>query len=159
MADLKGMFINNVLNNPVTYIQSGNVIFESEFSDCKKNEIRISKAILNTFGYDVTVIVKTASELSSIINNNPFLSDLVDPKQLHVTFLGGLPTETDVLSIESLAKGNDKFLIDRQTTYVNTQGAYHKTKLSNQFFEKKLKVSTTTRNWKTTIKLLEITNS
>jgi uncharacterized protein (DUF1697 family) len=40
--------------------------------------------------------------------------------------------------------------------YLYCPGGYGKTKLSNNYFENKLKVEATTRNWKTLLKLNEI---
>ena len=156
MADLKELFVEMNLNNAVTYIQSGNVIFESENSNCSELELIISKAILNTFGYTVPVIVKTLLELESILNDNPFCTGMVDQKKLHVTFMNTTPLQEDIKNVQNVDFGEDKFLIRKNVIFIYVEGAYHKTKISNQFFEKKLKVSTTTRNWKTTNKLLEL---
>lgn len=159
MADLKKVFVKIGLKNPITYIQSGNVIFESNHEDYKKIELLISKGILTTFGYNVPVMVRKVSELEDIINKCPFYSKLINTKQLHITFLNEMPSQADVLTIQSAVVGHDKFIVDGQSIYICIEGAYHKTKLSNQFFEKKLKVSTTTRNWKTLNKLVEIAHN
>jgi len=100
MADLKTMFTNIGLNNPVTYIQSGNVIFDSEINDVEIIELLISKAILDTFGHQVPVLVKTSSNFDSIINNNPFYSDSVDTQKLHFSFLSRVPDDLDVKKVE-----------------------------------------------------------
>jgi len=156
MADLKTMFTNIGFNNPVTYIQSGNVIFDSEINDVEIIESLISKAILDTFGYQVPVLVKTSSDFDSIITNNPFYSGSVDTKKLHFTFLSRVPSSTDVKNVDLTDFGVDKFKIIRDMIYLYIESPYHKTKLSNLFFEKQLKVSTTTRNWNTSNKLVAL---
>jgi len=69
MAELKAMFSTIGFKNPITYIQSGNVIFDSEIEDVEIIESLISKAILHTFGHEVPVLVKKAliSILSLIV--------------------------------------------------------------------------------------------
>jgi len=153
MADLKTMFVNLGFKTPITYIQSGNIIFDSEIDDVEIIESLISKAILDTFGYQVPVLVKTSSDFEFIVSNNPYYSDLVDTKKLHFTFLSRIPSSTEVKSLEQTDFGVDKFKIIGDIIYLRIESPYHKTKLSNLFFEKQLKVSTTTRNWNTSNRL------
>lgn len=158
MADLKTMCLNIGFKNPITYIQSGNLIVESDVEDLEKVKLLLTESILNTFGHQVPVLVKTVSEYEEILRNNPFYSDTIDPKQLHITFLSHPPDSEDVSKIEPTDFGIDKFKIVGDVVYLYIQTPYHKTKLSNVFFEKKLGVSTTTRNWKTSNKLLSLLN-
>ena len=76
----------------------------------------------------------------------------VDTKQQYFTFLS---EKTNITEIEVSAK-DDEFTIQEDVVYVNAVGGYGKTKLNNNFFENKLKVIATTRNLKTTLKLLEL---
>jgi len=157
MADLKAMFIKCGYENPITYIQSGNVVFESKESNQSVIEKQISSSILETFGFEVPVIIRTVEELKSAVKNNPFHSESVDEKKLHITFLEKSPDNETIVKIENTILKNDKFKIVGKEVYVYVEGSYYKTKISNQFFEKQLKVSTTTRNWRTVNKLLKIT--
>jgi len=159
MADLKAMCIKIGFKNPMTYIQSGNISFESKLSDIEKIESLMSKAILKTFGHEVPVLVKSISEFNSILKNNPFLTETIDTKKLHITFLSSVPSLTDLNNLNTLRFENDSFIVNKDVIYLNIENPYHKTKLSNQFFEKKLNVSMTTRNWKTANKIVELASS
>jgi uncharacterized protein (DUF1697 family) len=86
MADLKSLCENLGWKNIVTYIQSGNLIFDSDKPNSEL-EINLEKAITEKFGFDVPVIVRTEKELETSINNNPFFDEDTDIKQLHLTFL------------------------------------------------------------------------
>ncbi len=156
MTELKAMFIEVGFENPKTYIQSGNVIFESSLIDSKEIEESISKAILSKFGHEVPVSVRTVEDLRKTITDNPFYSDSIDTKKLHIMFLSDIPLKKDILTTQNVNFGSDQFLIQGNRIYLFIENQYHKTKLSNLFFEKKLKISTTTRNWKTVKKMLEL---
>ena len=76
--------------------------------------------------------------------------------KLHITFLAELP---DVARLQSIADGNylpDEFSVIGQTIYLSCPNGYGNTKLSNSFFENKLKVKATTRNLKTCSELFRI---
>jgi len=135
MAELKAMFSTIGFKNPITYIQSGNVIFDSEIEDVEIIESLISKAILNTFGHEVPVLVKKSSDFDSIIDSNPFYSDSVDTKQLHFTFLNRIPSSVDVENVELTDFGVDKFKIIRDTVYLCIENSYHKTKYQIYFLK------------------------
>src|SRR5271156_4385700 len=75
-----------------TYIQSGNVVFKTGKLSTSALSQRIEKQILSDFGYSVSVISRTADELSKAISNNPFLKRRgIDPEKLHVMFLSEAP--------------------------------------------------------------------
>lgn len=155
MADLKTMLSKEGYTDIVTYIQSGNVIFKS-----KKDNLEISNqiesAILERFGFEVPVIVRTAAELKKSIEVNPFYDSEADISKLHLTFLNGNASENDVDIANSVDSKEDKFVIKDKDVFIYCEGKYHQSKLTNNFFEKKLKVGATTRNWKTVLKLMEL---
>lgn len=157
MADLKILCEELGLKNVKTYIQSGNLIFDSDKTN-SMIEFELEKKIVEKFGFDVPVIVRDSEELQVSINKNPFV-DFCDINQLHLTFLKEKPTEENKEKISTYNYEPDKFKIDNKDVFIFCSGKYHQTKLSNIFFEKKLKVGATTRNWKTILKLSELSKS
>lgn len=159
MADLKSLYENLKFKDVKTYIQSGNVVFKSDekLSDidlAQKIEITIDKK----YNFDVPVIIRSKEELGKIILANPFLKENnIDVKKLHVTFLSQIPATKSVESMEEINYSPDQFIIKGKEIYLYIPGSYGETKLSNNFFEKKLKLSSTTRNWNTVNKLFEMT--
>ena len=92
-----------------------------------------------------------------MIDNNPFIKKKgIQLDKLHVTFLGTLPESSLVKAIEKLNFSPDEFVITGREIYLHCPGGYGNTKLSNNFFEKKLFVKATTRNWNTVNKLWEM---
>ena len=75
MVEIRDLFMKLGLKNVTSYIQSGNVIFQSSNRNSKVLETNIQKFILNQFGFEVPVLIKTKEELSNIYNNCPFADD------------------------------------------------------------------------------------
>jgi len=159
MADLRSMFEDLTFTNIKTYIQSGNVLFTS---DKENDHLALSKkietAINKRFGFAVPVIIRTAIELANSVNENPFYKDSIAIQHLHLSFLSEVPTQQNRQQIEAYHFEPDKFIIKGKDIFIYCESSYHKSKLTNNFFEKKLSVSATTRNWKTVLKLLELSN-
>lgn len=156
MLDLRTMCEKMTFLNVQTYIQSGNIIFEYKDEPTEKIALSIHQQIEETFGYDVPVMVFTQSYLEEVVAKNPFLLTQPDgdPKQLHVTFLTAEPVIETIEELQQKDYGLDVFRIVADRIYLCLPNGYGRTKLTNNFFEKKLKLSATTRNWRTLHKLL-----
>ncbi len=94
-----------------------------------------------------------------ISKNNPFIKRKADVAFLHVTFLSDEPEKPNLLKIAEGPYGKDKFIVSGKAVYLFCPGGYGNTKLSNTFFENKLKVVATTRNWKTVNELARMSES
>jgi len=158
MADLRLLFENLGFSDVETYIQSGNVIFNTvnKITDIEIAD-RIEKEIADKYGFDVPIILRTAAELEQTVKSNSFYQNTdIDIKLLHLTFLKEEPTEENKLKVELINIEPDKFIIKGKDVFILSEGKYHKSKLTNNFFERKLKGPATTRNWNTVLKLLEL---
>ncbi|PKQ61200.1 hypothetical protein BZG02_16330 [Labilibaculum filiforme] len=155
MADLKDMYADLGFTNCKSYIQSGNVIFD--YQKCPNHEVAliISQNILKKYGFEVPVIVRTQEEWQQSVQTNPYIG-IHENKNLCLTFLNENPKEDLIKTISALNFEPDCFQIIHKDIFIYCSGPYHKTKLSNQFFESKLKVKATSRNWNTVLKLLEL---
>jgi uncharacterized protein (DUF1697 family) len=161
MTELKQLFINLGYHDVVTYIQSGNVIFKSHIKESILIEDTVISAISKHFGHTIEVLILTKNDLITIFNANPFLAkDLTtDISKLHVTILNKMPDLDGIPTVEILVtNSDDEFQLIENAIYLYCPNGYGNTKLNNNLFEKKLKVSATTRNWKTISKLVELSN-
>jgi amidase len=157
MKALQEMYEGLGFTNVRTYIQSGNVVFDYQLSETAQLEKMISAGILKHFDFDVPVIVMAKDELKSISEKNSFISGRgEDIAKLHVTFLSLEPPDDLKESMNNNDCLPDEFYISGKAAYLFCPNGYGNTKLSNNFFEKKLKVQATTRNWKTILELLKI---
>lgn len=157
MDDLVESLDSLGLQNTKTYLQSGNVIFSHDSFDSDKIARDIEERISQTFGISVNVIIRTDNELEGIIKRNPFIKDPdIEIDKLHVTFLQELP---DSIDLDLNKSENEKFEVIGREIYLYLPNGYGRTKLTNNVFEKNLKTIATTRNCKTTNKLLELSKS
>jgi|SRR6218665_1110935 len=158
MTDLKALYEGLKFKDVITYIQSGNVIFKAEtkLSD-EALAATIEQALLKKYAFEVPVIIRSAEEIAALIKKNPFLKDKkIDLDKLHVTFLAQLPEKAKTDTLKDVDFPPDQFVIIGKEVFVHCPESYGETKLSNKFFESKLNVRATTRNWKTVNKLLEL---
>jgi uncharacterized protein (DUF1697 family) len=148
MADLKKLYESLGLINVQTYVQSGNVVFESKLKDDSKLPGLIKNQILKTLGYDVVVLIRSAEGFNRIITNNPFLKKRNgDTSNLYVTFLDSPPSKDQKNNLDHLLSETDEFVMGECEIFLFCPGGYGNTKLSNNYFERKLKIAATTRNW------------
>lgn len=157
MEKLKDIFESLQFQNVKTYIQSGNVIFESteESTDilCK-----METELEHILGDKVTCIIRTVDELEEVIKQNPF-STSEDIEKQYVTFLDRKPTAEAAARLMSYKNDVDDFYVINREVFLLCGKGYGKTKFSNHFLESKLDVLATTRNWKTVNKILNMIRS
>ncbi|WP_159470575.1 DUF1697 domain-containing protein [Dyadobacter sp. 3J3] len=158
MADLKTMFETLPFENIRTYIQSGNIVFNAKPGNDQDLEKQIHDTIQKTFSFSVPVIVLEEKELRKVRQHNPFLTGRnEDVTKLHVTFLEAIPENILVEKLKETAQFlPDEWILEGKAIYLFCPNGYGKTKLNNNFFENKLKVTATTRNWKTVNELVSI---
>jgi len=150
METLREIFKGFGFTNIRTYVQSGNVVFESPVQEPSLLTESIETRIEHTCGFHVEVFIRQAQELKRILAGNPFLNDRhEDPSKLHVTFLYRPPTKSLWSQLTISANTVDEFARGELAIYLFGPNGYGKTKLSNSYFERKLGMPLTTRNWNT----------
>ena len=132
-----------------TYVQSGNVVFNSALGAPK-----LAKMLKQTVDAEtrlpVTVVVRSAADMAKVVAANPFLKAKgVDAAKLHVTFLDRTPVKPARDKLDALAGTRDQYRLVGREIYLHCPLNYGETKLSNTAIEKVLGVGATTRNWKT----------
>ncbi|MBC3757090.1 DUF1697 domain-containing protein [Hyunsoonleella sp. SJ7] len=154
MAELRKLLSESGLEQVQTYIQSGNVIFQSSEIETKTLESKIHESIKSHFGFEVPVLVLKPEELQQIFDDCPFPPD--KKENSYFMMLYAKADETAVEEISKLSYPNEEFLITDKAVYFYCSVGYGKAKMSNNFFERKLKVTATARNYKTMVKLLSL---
>ena len=154
MAELRELLTKKGYKNVVTYIQSGNVIFESDEINSKIIEENIKKAILDYFGFEVSILVKNRKELERIFNDSPFIED--KKKASYFMMLHDMPhAELVKAASEKIYEGEEYYIIKDCIYYFNEKG-FGKAKFNANYFERKLKTFATARNYNTMVKLLSL---
>jgi uncharacterized protein (DUF1697 family) len=155
MAELKRVLSSLGLEEIATYVQSGNVIFRSPGKAdeiAKDMERRISK----DFGVNVDVLLRTPAQLRKIADSNPFLGDEPDLSKLHVVFLDGSPAAKAKTQLDPERSPPDRFDLRGREIYLHLPNGSARSKFTIDYFERRLGVRATARNWKTLTKLLAL---
>jgi len=154
MAILKDVLIDNNFQNVTTYIQSGNIVLTS---DLNKKEVsnKIQQLIYDHFQLQIAVFCLDLKEMESALKNNPFTND-IEPNKLFFTFLKEEPAVDLLADLEKIDFANDQFKVIDKVLYFYLPLGMSNSKLNNNFFEKKLKVTATGRNLNTIHKLIDL---
>ena len=156
MEDLKKLYLSLGYSDVQTYIQSGNVVFTSGKEE-RILEKEISDKISQSFGFDVEITIKTKEYLEKILSINPYrkLNDF-NTKIMYFTLLKDEPEQNAIDKLKSDKPVNDTFEVIGKEIYVYCPDGYGRTVYSNNYFENKLKIKATTRNWNTITKMIEL---
>ena len=143
--------------NVQTYIQSGNVFVDSDEENPAKVGFIIKLEIQKTFGHDVPVVVIAKKDLELCFTNNPYLKKKdFDTKKLYVAFISMVLKPDNINDLKISNFKPDEAVIDESRIYIKYNIGAGKTKLDQNYIEKKLNVTATIRNWNSVTKLLEI---
>ncbi len=161
MKELARIFELLGSKNVRTYIQSGNVIFDSSEINRDVLARKIEKKILKAFGHEVAVVLQTIDELKEILRRNPFKKIKPgDDVIMFVTFLAAEPGGKPKLPLQSMTESLEVLGIRDRAAFIlchrKKNGSFA---FPNNFFEKEFGVPATTRNWTTVRKIAALPKS
>jgi uncharacterized protein (DUF1697 family) len=157
MKDLAAMFAEAGCADVVTYIQSGNVVFRATETCAARVPAAIAKAVADRLGFRAPVVMRTAGELRGVLRANPFLRAGAPIESLHVMFLADRPSPARVATLDPNRSPTDEFQVVGREIYLRCPNGMGGTKLTNAYFDAKLATTSTVRNWRTVVKLVEMT--
>ncbi|MDF9797050.1 uncharacterized protein (DUF1697 family) [Catalinimonas alkaloidigena] len=154
MQELKSSLTKIGLQDIETYIQSGNVVFKSTESNLYVLRKQFEALILDHFGFEVKVLLRNQKQVNEVLLNNPYLKgENNELSKCYVTLLTEVPESERAELLNAITFSHDEFYLMKDTVYLHCLDGYGRTKLSNDFFEKKLTQFATTRNWKTMLRI------
>ena len=150
MDRLKALCAALGLQNMRTYLQSGNVVADSPEGDPAAHGAALEQRILRDCGYEVSVVVRTAAQMARVLSSHPSgPRAALEPKLHHATFLVRPAAPAALAGVTlPLGKGEEATLVG-DVVYLYCPNGYGDTKVNNSFFERKLGLAATTRNWQT----------
>jgi len=157
MADLRTAFSGLGYEDVRSYIQSGNVVFRTA-QGARGLPAAIEARLAEDLGLPVKVVIRTSTELATILARNPLADGSRDTGGLHVTFLAASPTAARARALDPGAHLPDEFRVVGREVYVHCPNGYGRTKLNNAYFERALDVVATTRNVKTVGELIRLSS-
>jgi len=150
MEDLRRMFESLGFANVATYIQSGNVIFETESTvDLEK---RIKAQIQQTFGFEVETFLRSMDEVRTIVKKSPF--EQQGEETLFIHLLQAAPNAKSRQAVLALSTQTDEFAVQGREVYWLRRDR-DKSPFNNNRIEKALGMSATARNLNTMTKIVE----
>lgn len=156
MKELRELFEQEGTTAVRTYIQSGNVVFETRAERIPTLPERISEAIAAAHGLVVPIVLRSAKELAEIAESNSFLAEGVDPQHLHVAFLSRNPDPERAATLDPDRSPPDRFVLRGRELYLACPNGLARTKLTNAYLDSRLGITSTVRNWRTVGKLLAL---
>ncbi|WP_236343340.1 DUF1697 domain-containing protein [Paenibacillus plantiphilus] len=157
MDRLRNLFESLNYQSVVTYIQSGNVVFQTAEGDTALIRQTIEHGIKETFEFDVTVVVRTNDELEESIRNNPYdRIELNADDRIYLSYLAERPSEEAIDRLLAFKNDSDDYEVIGREVYILCRTGYGKSLFSNNFLEKKLGVAATTRNWQSVNKIADL---
>ena len=159
MARLVSLFEDAGCERVRTYIQSGNVVFEAPAPRARLVPAAVMTAIATELGFDVPIVTRTATERERIVGANPFVAPGTDLRLLHVGFLADRPNAAVGAALDPDRSPPDEFTLREGELYLRCPNGMARTKLTNAYFDATLQTVTTIRNWRTTLKLLELSRA
>ena len=155
MKELVSVLEGIGLTSVRTYIQSGNIVFQSKATDTAQLATKISSAIQKSHGFAPQVFLLEASALRATIKANPFPEGEAQGNTLHFNFLDDVPPTPDMAGIEKLRTASERHELKDNVFYLHAPDGIGKSKLAVKL-ERLLGAPMTSRNWNTVIKLMEM---
>ena len=153
MDDLKAVFAELGFENVKSYINSGNLAFDTKKTSESKLIKKIEDAVESRFGRRVHIMVRDQKDIEHLLKNNPFDGQYESHKHMHVLFLKEpLPAEKEKL-LQASALPGEKYEVRGREIYNLLPNGVASSLLTKGFFEKKPVVAYTGRNWRTVEKL------
>jgi len=154
MADLRALCADAGCQSATTYIQSGNVVFRHPTRSPDKLGADLAERLEAMTGFTVAVVLRTASQMAALVADNPFPH--VAPTALHVTFLSSDPAPGALDEVDPAAFAPEEFALAGRQLYLHLPNGMARTKLPQALDV--FPTPVTTRNWKTVLKLVELSS-
>ncbi|SFJ60756.1 DUF1697 domain-containing protein [Myroides guanonis] len=142
--------------NISTYIQSGNIVFQSDKESIEIIQRLIHDIIKTEYNLNIPVLVFTFSEWDYMVHQE-FFEDKEDRLNAsYLTFWSTKSTHVDLSLLDAKKQTEEVYVLSANCFYLFSSNGYSKTKLNQQFLEKILDTPTSTRNLKTCLKIYEL---
>jgi uncharacterized protein (DUF1697 family) len=155
MADLRELLASLGYGDARTLVQSGNIVLTAD-GPSEELALELEGEITARFGVQTPVVVRTHEELAAVVALNP-LGDIASEHKLYqVSFLSAEPDLAAIEEIQVTDFAPERFVYSGREIYAWHPQGIHSSPLARQLSDKRLGVTVTARNWKTTTKLLEM---
>jgi len=157
MDALRAVYESLKLEDPRSYVQSGNVIFRTKEKNSPQLAKKIQGAIQKNFGCSPEVILRTPDEMRKAVAANPFPERAKEePGKVLLTFLAAEPPREAEGNLEKFKGLPEELHLSGRELYIYFPNGAGRSKLPWSAVEKLLKVTGTARNWNSVLAMLQI---
>ena len=157
MADLRRLCEELGLRDVRTYVQSGNVVFDTDGPAPELVAPALRRRIEDELGVAAAVVVRTAGELAQVVAENPFTPAAeAEPTSVHVAFLSAEPVDPSVLEVDPEEYAPERVAPGDRVRYLLLPGGIGRSRLATDLARRRTGVEMTVRNWRTVTRLLEM---
>lgn len=154
MAELRSKLAEAGYVDPVTILQSGNVILTSSCTDVATLSSSIEKLVADEFGVNVPCLARTAEQVEAALELNPLRGVADDGSRYLVNFLSEEPAAEAVRSLLEVNWKPEIIHVEGSEAYVWTPEGVKAMRLSHSYLEKHFGLIATARNWNTLKKIV-----
>lgn len=155
MEELRKVFSGLGFENVKSYIQSGNVLFETDERDEAKLTAKIEQAVEENF-FKTPVMIRSIQDVADAVKNNPFAGENFQDKLFHLVFLAEKLSDEKAAMLLSNNSEKEKFAVRNREVYCLLRDGTADSLLGKKYIDNKLKTPATARNWRTMKKILEL---
>ena len=153
MAALRDTCASVGCEDVATYIQSGNVVLKSKLT-ADKLRAALEEAIAEEFGFNPAVMIRTAKEISAVVDRNPYAG--ADDKTMHVGFLHAAPDAATKKCLGAIDCAPEELTAVGRDIYLHLPNGMGRAALPVQMERCLRPTPVTVRNWRTVTKLVEL---
>lgn len=154
MAYLREILEMAGLQSVQTYIQSGNIVCETDLADEDIKNL-VHDTILKNIGANLSVIIKSPEQLAKAAQENPF-GEGYDSSRIHLVFTNDTISSSKLAELLAQDFGDEELYAGSQCLYMYLPREAKKKKLNTNFLEKKLGILATMRKLSVTKRLSEL---
>lgn len=153
MVDLRSVAEGLGWRGVSTYIQSGNLLFESSQAE-RKLESQLEVAIEKKFKLSIPVVVRSAKAWQSYIGKNPFPEETRSrPNLVHLALCKKGPKRSAVAELNARAQSGERVVLVGDALCIDYPEGSGRSKLTPALFDRLVGSPVTARNWRTVLKL------
>jgi len=153
MAALQAAVENAGGGKVETLLQSGNVVFDAPADEGEAIAARARASLACAANIDASIVLRDGDAWRRLVARNPFLAAGADPDALHAACLSAAPSAERLARLEPDRSPPDAFVVVGADVYLKLPNGVARSRMTNAWFDARLGVVSTMRNWRTVTKL------
>ncbi len=155
MADLRALLTNLGYDDVRTHLQSGNAVLTASERPAQLIA-KLEKQIVAELAMSVSVLVRTAAEMRSVVDANPFAEVATDGSKYIVLFLSKPLDATLVAGLDPAAYAPELFRVAEREVYLWHPDGIRDAKMNTINWDRRFGVVASARNWNTVTRLADM---